>query len=170
MSTKLISVRVPEDLLKRFDEKSGNKTKVVIEALENFVKASNQKEPVYTNAIQPVYTPKNELAKSKTPLVIAAYVQAFQKRYGTKARPDLGGKSVGCLNRVIKDYGPEKSAIIVGAFLEMDDEWFKKKCHDLVTLEQNVHKVILALSTGNKNPSSKQKGIAELLEDEYGSV
>lgn len=167
MRTKHVTVRIPEELLLRVNEIGINKTKVVVDAFKNAVKA---KETVHTKAVQTVCTPKNELAKSKTPLVIAAYVQAFQKKYGSKARPDLGGKSIGCLNRVIKDYGPEKSAIIVGAFLEMDDEWFKKKCHDLVTLEQNVHKVILALSTGNKNPSSKQKGIAELLEDEYGSV
>jgi len=97
--------------------------------------------------------------------LIGIYVSCFQKKYGKGARPDLGGKSQGCLKRLVKDYGENKMAVILSAYLEMDDDWFKKRCHDLVTLEQCVHKVVLAISTRNKNPSMKQKGIEEILEE-----
>lgn len=102
-----------------------------------------------------------------TGTVIASYIKAFQKRYGLRARPDLGGKSLGCLKRLIKDYGDQKMAIMVQAYLEMDDSWFKKKCHDIATLEQCIQKVVLAVTTGNKDPSlDRYKGIDEILEEQ----
>lgn len=89
--------------------------------------------------------------------LIAVYVKAWQARWGTKARPDLGSKSQGVLKRCIKggDRTIEQLALMLQAYCQMDDKWFVTKTHDLITFEANLSKIALALDKGRSNPTER---------------
>lgn len=86
--------------------------------------------------------------------VIGTYVQAFQSRYGT--RPDVGGKVQGLFKTMLKDLTEDQLCLLVQAYLQMDGtgSWFKKKFHDVGTLYENRNQVLVALATGNQDPTS----------------
>jgi len=86
------------------------------------------------------------LVNKQTAFVIAAYCQAFKARYN--ARPILGGKERGVIQRMLKDLPPEKLSAMLQVYLQMHDPWFDKKKHDLATFEQNLNKIAVSLQTG----------------------
>jgi hypothetical protein len=88
-------------------------------------------------------------------LFIAAYVKAFQKRYGDKARPDLGGKVQGEIKRLLKDMPIERAINLVQVYLQMETPWFKTKCYDIGTFMQNLNPIGVALDTGSDESNNK---------------
>jgi hypothetical protein len=88
-------------------------------------------------------------------LFIAAYVKAFQKRYGEKSRPDLSGKVQGEIKRLLKDVPIERAVNLVQVYLQMETPWFKTKCYDISTLMQNLNPVGIALDTGSDESNQK---------------
>lgn len=94
-------------------------------------------------------------APSPSSQFIGAYVLAYRKRYGEKARPDIGGKVQGGIKRLLGGMPLERACEMIQVFLQMDDQWFLTKAHDFGTFEQNLTKVGLALDTG------KSGGMAE---------
>lgn len=82
--------------------------------------------------------------------VIAAYVVAFQERFGPKARPDLGGKVQGILRRVLRDYSEAQAIRLIQVYLKMEDEFFKKRVYDIATFEAQIQRVLYAATTGSE--------------------
>lgn len=91
-------------------------------------------------------TPEEGSAVQK---LIAAYVEGFQSRYGPEARPDVGKVSRGVLVRLLNDFGFEKARNLIQVYCQISDRWFDEKHHDLVTLEKNVNKVMVAMARGD---------------------
>lgn len=103
-------------------------------------------------------------AAAPSQLFIAAWVTAYQSRY--KARPVIDGKTAGGVKRLLASVPLERACQLAQVYLQMDDPWFKTKCHDFETFAQNLNKVSVALETGNADPSKpRRRGIAEILAD-----
>jgi hypothetical protein len=90
--------------------------------------------------------------KSPVGFFITKYVQAYQKRYGEKARPDLRGKVQGQIKRFVQETPTERAINLIEVFCQMDDPWFKTKAHDFGTFLENLSKIGLALDTGQQRP------------------
>lgn len=95
-------------------------------------------------------TPAEPPPQSSGQLFVGTYVKAYRKRYGEKARPDLGGKTQGGIKRLLADYPIDRACEMIQVFLQMDDPWFVTKAHDFETFAQNLTKVGLALDTGKE--------------------
>lgn len=96
-----------------------------------------------TQAVTPTTT-----EGQKINVLIKCYIDSYKARYGQAARPDVSGRVQGLMKTLFRDYSLEKMTAIVQAFLQMDDEWFKKKAHDFPTLYENIGKVQTALNNG----------------------
>lgn len=95
---------------------------------------------------------------------IAVYVSAVKAKYGPKTRPDLSGKVQGEIKRFLKDTPLDRAMDLIQVFLQMEDPWFKTKCHDFATFISNLQKIGLALDTGQKTVG--RKGIEQLLAED----
>lgn len=84
---------------------------------------------------------------------IATYCEAYKSRYGVN--PIVTPKDGGICQRLLKAVPIEKARHLIQAYLQMEDRWFMTKCHDLVTFEQNLGKVAIALANGTKDPHEK---------------
>jgi hypothetical protein len=82
--------------------------------------------------------------------LIGTYVQAWQRRYSTKARPDVGGKSQGILKRILAQCPVQTVANLLQVYCQMKDPWFEKQRHNLVTFEAQFNAVALALDHGEE--------------------
>lgn len=79
--------------------------------------------------------------------IISIYCDNWRKRYGT--RPPVGGKVAGQFKNFVKDHGSERAEALVLAYLQMPDNWFVTKRHDVTTLLSNLNAVAQFLDTGN---------------------
>ncbi len=113
--------------------------------IDAFIKQVNKEIETYEQMQLPDIPTKDE---EKSRQVIAYYIGEFRKRYGAKARPDLGGKALGAAKRLLKDYTVEQVCALVFHYLKSDDQKFSGFGHDLTTLDINRQKVLL-LATGN---------------------
>lgn len=91
---------------------------------------------------------------------IGTYVKAFQVKYppkgeGPPSRPDLRGKVQGQIKTYLKDVPIDRACDLIQAYCQMEDSWFKTKCHDFGTFLENQNKVSLALDRG-EDPSLPQ--------------
>lgn len=116
--------------------------------LEAFVKALNKELEPEQRELLP---DKDTVAGYELRELMSHYVAAFKERYGEKAQPDRGGKAIGALKRLRSHYNLAQVKVLISAYLQMEDEWFKKRAYDLVTLDMQVQKVILAVSTGRQS-------------------
>ena len=131
---------------------------------ERAQKKTDQKPASPSVAIAP--TSANQVSS-----LIGIYVKSWQLRYGTNARPQVGGKEQGILKRLVKDDSVQNLAILIQAYCQMSDPWFEKKVHDLATFEQNLNKVSLALDKGRNNPTERTwEDIVDELERKKGVV
>jgi len=82
--------------------------------------------------------------------LIIHYISRYKERYGPKARPDVGPKMIGVLQRISKGYNQRQVSALLTTYLKLDDKWFQTKYHDLATFEQSLHRVLHATTTGLK--------------------
>ena len=83
--------------------------------------------------------------------LVAAYVKAFQARYGSTVRPDVSPKVVGQMKRLLEYTPLERASALVQVYCQMRDPWFEKKAHDFSTFAENLSKVGLALDRGEES-------------------
>lgn len=119
--------------------------------------------------------PKSNLAKNEkngpqgAQLVIAAYIDAWQERFKTNARPRIGSIEAGIAKRIAPMYPAYEWPIIFQAYMQMEDPWFKTKAYDFVTAYENLTKIVLALDKGRNNPLERTwEDIVEERERERG--
>lgn len=96
---------------------------------------------------------------------IGAFVQAYQKRYGSKTRPELGPRVQGQIKNFLRGRDIGESIVLIQVFLQMNDPWFIKKCHDFTTFTENLQKIKLSFETGKEAGSKKPKSISEILQE-----
>jgi hypothetical protein len=92
---------------------------------------------------------KNKNLKGAAPAAapfVAAYVKAFQGRYGKNVRPHLAGKVVGEIQAFLRDVTLEEAIPLIEAYCRMPEPWFEKKAHDFTTFAKNVGKVSVWLA------------------------
>lgn len=111
--------------------------------------ADNRSEAAGLDRLPPVPVEAEVLGvRSPVGVFIAAYVKAYQSRYGVDARPDLRGKVQGQIKRFVSETPLERACALIETFCEMGDEWFLTKAHDFGTFIENLSKVGLKLDTG----------------------
>lgn len=119
---------------------------------ERAVPAPEDTRNVLESAVTPSATPAEPSSSSK---FIGVYVESYQRRYGQKARPGLGGKTQGGIKRLLGETPLARACEMIQVFLQMDDPWFVTKAHDFETFTANLTKVGLALDTGVNGGVSK---------------
>lgn len=92
---------------------------------------------------------------------IGAYASAYKQRYG--ARPhSLTDKAVqGQIKNFLKNRNIDYAVNLIEVYLQMDDPWFKTKCHDFATFTSNINKVGLALE-GGRDPTATKSALEHL--------
>jgi hypothetical protein len=107
--------------------------------------------------------PKKKAAHPEIGRFIGTYVKAFQEKYQT--RPDLRGKVQGQINHYLADVPIDRACDLIQTYLQMEEPWFKTKCHDFGTFLENQNKVSIALDTGR---DSNQTDWSKVFEGEPG--
>lgn len=74
------------------------------------------------------------------------YKELWKQKYGAEA--PFGGKEAGQISTLVKSYGLEKTKQYIEAFLQMNDQWFLTKRHDLGSLTTNLNAVAQFIETG----------------------
>lgn len=104
----------------------------------------------------------SEEKKSKTPVslsektalnekrsrFISEYRKSFKKRF-PKSDPIVDGKTLGLINNFLKHMEIEKACLLIQAYFQIEDEWFRKKGYDFVTFVNNLQKIANAFSSGS---------------------
>lgn len=83
---------------------------------------------------------------------IAAMVTAYRSKY--KDKPVLDGKTLGQIKTLLKHVPLNRAIDMYQVYLQLDDQWFKTKCHDFTTFTSNLQKISVSLTTGEKNTST----------------
>lgn len=93
---------------------------------------------------------KNLIHSEASParLLIATYCEAYKAKYTTN--PVIDGRASGTAVRILKDVPLEKAQNLIKCYLEMNDQWFITRGHDLITFEQNLNKVEVFAQTGKR--------------------
>jgi hypothetical protein len=158
-----ISAQRPRDALGRLLPKTHQTPTNIQRALDNSPTLANEiqaSSPSPSNSLpllHKVKETKGELTlgpwvQMNTADFIAAYVKAFQSRYGPKARPDLRGKVQGQIKTLLKDYPVDRAIQLIQGYCQMDGQrgWFKTKGHDFGTFLENLNPVSIALEQGKE--------------------
>lgn len=85
-------------------------------------------------------------APEGTSLAIQTYCDAWHARYSTS--PIITGKAAGQIKQLVKDLGSAKAIDLINAYLDMPDQWFITKRHDIPTLITNLNSVGQFMDTG----------------------
>lgn len=135
----------------------------IAKALERIADAM-EKQPAPAPASKPKPTPEpssGRLVRTKVidgkevHALIKAYIDAFRSRYGMKARPDVGGRVQGLMKTLLRDHPVARLTALIQAYCQMEDAWFKTKCHDFVSFYENLGKVQTALLNGTGRAEDK---------------
>ena len=91
--------------------------------------------------------------QNSTHFVIKSYCEAYKEKYGIN--PIIDGKTTGLVKALTKTVPGERLRDLVQAYLQMDNPWFKTKCHDFVTFTQSLSQVAVALANGTEDPHER---------------
>lgn len=99
--------------------------------------------------------PSGEVARNAPPALvpnskdlIALYCNLWKAKYKSERSPDIRGKTAGQIVGLAKDLGHSRAETLVTAYLQMNDQWFLTKTHDIPTLLGNLPKVALFADSG----------------------
>lgn len=104
--------------------------------------STKKKKPKVTNGA------KNADLVEAAPVenIISIYCDAWKSRYAIN--PIIQGKDAGRLSRFSRSIGYEKAKKIIFAYLDMPDQWFLTKRHDVDTMLGNLNAITLFEETG----------------------
>jgi hypothetical protein len=99
---------------------------------------------------------------------IATYVKAYQKTYPAKGggpppRPDLRDKVQGQIKTYLAQVPIDRACELIQVYCQMEDQWFRTKCHDFGSFIENQNKVSLALDTGTDGSKPVRRSIVDIL-------
>lgn len=75
------------------------------------------------------------------PRAVAAFVEGWQRKMGTSARPDVRGRVLGQIKDLVAHRSIDDVLQLIATYFEIDDPWFVKKAYDFSTLNENVGKI-----------------------------
>lgn len=78
--------------------------------------------------------------------IVSVYCDVWKSRYAVS--PIIQPKDAGRLNKFAKSVGFAKAEQIIGAYLDMPDQWFLTKRHDVDTMLGNLNAIALFMETG----------------------
>lgn len=87
--------------------------------------------------------------------LIATYIEAWQARYKTKARPEVK-KCIGIFKSMLTQRKAQEIAQLLQVYCQMDDKWFLTKHHDVATFHENIGKVAVALDKGHERSNGEK--------------
>lgn len=102
--------------------------------------------PVATGRVEKGKTLGRQVAE-----FIARYVEAFERRYGT--RPIVDGLAAGEAKRVVQGLGYPRCLDAADAYVQTENPRYLSKCHDLTTLRMDLTRIAVALAQGVENPN-----------------
>jgi hypothetical protein len=83
-----------------------------------------------------------------TQQLIALYCDLWRLRYKSTRSPDVGGRAAKRIKDLVNDFGAARAEVLIRAYLQMPDQWFVTKTHDIETLWSNLNKVSLFADSG----------------------
>ena len=135
-SFQLVTYEKIEPLLDRKGKERKRKDRIGGEA--------NSQDP---KSVIPISSRKPKAsAPEGTHLAISRYCEVWMSRYGT--RPPIGQKVAGQIKNLVKDHGLPQALRFIEAYLEMPDQWFVTKRHDIPTLLGNLNAITQFIDTG----------------------
>jgi len=93
-------------------------------------------------------------------LAVTIYCSAYKKRYDTA--PQITGFVAKRLKDMSKELGHETLQKYITGYLEMNDQWFIKRSHDVDTFTKNLNKIKLYCDRGVQ-VTAKDAVVAETL-------
>jgi hypothetical protein len=96
---------------------------------------------------------KKTAEPSQANVVIAAYCDAWQDRY--KAKAIITRQHAGTISTLLKSMSADKLTELVKAYLRMNDTWFIKQRHDLMTFQRSISQVSHFSQTGARITNSR---------------
>ena len=106
----------------------------------------------------------NELNKALGTL-IGTYITAWQDRYRTKARPDVT-RAYGVFKKLLESRSTEELVTLLQVYCQMNDEWFGKKHHDVVTFYENIGKVAVAADKGHECGKNGERSWMDIVREQ----
>lgn len=103
-------------------------------------------------------------AQTPVNIFIGKYVEAFQRKFGDKARPVLTGKTQGQIKALVNMFPLEQAVNLIQVYFQMDDKWFQTKSYDFTTFVENIEKVSVALQTGVSEQKFEKQKSAEVVQ------
>lgn len=79
-------------------------------------------------------------------LLVAHYCEEFKTRYGVN--PMMTGPSVGMLGRLLNDVSLDRAKQLVSAFIQMNDQLFTGRRHEISLLVSSLNKVSVFADSG----------------------
>lgn len=92
--------------------------------------------------------PKANAQDSNALPVVQIYCDSWKARYGTF--PPITGKVAGQIKGLVKDQGIPRAIELIQAYLDMPDQWFITRRHDIGTLINNLNSVAQFADTGRQ--------------------
>lgn len=99
---------------------------------------------------------------------IAHMVERYQAKYHT--RPILDGPTQGAVKRLLKFVPLQQARDLYEVYLQIDDDWFRKKRHDFATFMANLQTVAVALGTGEKSAPTDWEFVFGEVANDSGSL
>lgn len=100
---------------------------------------------------RPARPPKKQ---SEVQIFIGTYVTAWREKYGDGVSP-IDDIVAGQIKNFLRGRNIQECCLLVQAYLQMDDPWFRKLCHDFTTFTKHLTKVKAALGTGKQDPTEE---------------
>jgi hypothetical protein len=98
--------------------------------------------------------------EQKTGKAFGLFIELFKAKYG--AAPSRGDKGIQALKRVVKSEGLDRTSQLLQVFLQMQTDWFQERAHDLVTFENNINKISIALASGHEMTHMSERDWEEI--------
>lgn len=90
-------------------------------------------------------------------LLIGTYIEHWQKRYTTKARPQVT-KCIGVFKAMLEERRSDEIMQLLQVYCQMSNPWFVTKRHDIASFAENINSVVIARDKGYEpsNPTSEK--------------
>jgi hypothetical protein len=131
----------------RRKDRIGSRIKDRIGSDRGSAKEASTKLPIPSSQKKPRKPSASPPDESTLP-VVQIYCDAWNARY--KSYPPISGKVAGQIKQLVKDLGASRASELIQTYLDMTDQWFLTKRHDITTLVTNLNSVAQYADTGEQ--------------------
>lgn len=112
----------------------------------------NRKEkkriPVGGEKIKDASQPPKSAAPEKANSLVALYCDRWKSRYKTETAPPVMPADAKRIKTLMQQVGHERASQIIEAYLQMPDQWFVTKRHDIATMLGGLNAITQFIDTG----------------------